>query len=77
MSIKVPKVKNLHKFMSSFVMNVLILHSLLYMVELIVILVIIIRQKTESMGSCASSNNRAYLMSLHLFFNQRKAQTRR
>jgi hypothetical protein len=47
------------------------------MVELIVILVIIIRQKMESMGSCANSNNRAYLMSLHLFFNQRKAQTHR
>jgi hypothetical protein len=71
------ELKNLHKFMSSFVRNVLILHSLLYMVELIVILVIIIRQKMESMGRCASSNNRTYLMSLHLFFNQRKAQTHR
>jgi hypothetical protein len=54
----------------------LIMSSLLCMVELIVILVMI-SQKMESMSSCAGPFNRAYLMPLHLFFKQRKAQTHR
>jgi hypothetical protein len=46
----------------------------MFRVELIVILVILIRQKMESMDSCAGSCNRTYLMPRHLFFNQKKAQ---
>jgi hypothetical protein len=49
----------------------------MFRVELIVILVILIRQKMESMGSCAGPCNRAYLMPRHLFFNQKKAQIHR
>ncbi|XP_059455077.1 receptor-like serine/threonine-protein kinase SD1-7 [Corylus avellana] len=42
-----------------------------------VITLIRIRQKMESIGSCAGPCNRAYLMPLNLIFMQRKAQTER
>jgi hypothetical protein len=49
------------------------------MIELIVILIIRIRQQTESVGDFTSAGhsnrNRAYLIPLNLLFKEAKAQT--